>query len=80
MTSILFLIEAIYGIIFTCLYLRNEKYVVNFFLDFLKLDSNLNIFLKKMTFIADGFLNLRTPKSVVSSMSKMSRFRGPLAK
>ena len=65
MTSILFLTEAIYCNIFRCNYLRNEKYFMNFFFNFLNLDSILNIFKKKMTLIADVFLNLRTPKDVV---------------
>ena len=30
-----------------------------------------------MTFIADLFAKLRTPKSVVTYMSKTSRFKGP---
>ena len=30
-----------------------------------------------MTFIADLFAKLRTPKNVVRYMSKMSRFKGP---
>ena len=36
-----------------------------FFLHFLNLDSILNILGKKMTVIADVFLNLRTAKNVV---------------
>ena len=35
------------------------------FLNFLILDWILNIFKKKMTLIADGFLNLQTPKNVI---------------
>ena len=62
MTSILFLTEAIYCNIFRCNYLRNEKNFRNFFLHFLNLDSILNIFKKKITLIADAFLNLGTPK------------------
>ena len=62
MTSILFLTEAIYCKIFRWTYLRKEKYFVNFFWDFLNLESILKIFKEKMTFIADVFLNLRTPK------------------
>ena len=77
MTSILFLTEASFSDVFIS---ETKNMFSIFFSDFLNLDLILNIFLKKMTFIADGFLNLRTPKSVVSSMSKMSRFRGPLAK
>ena len=44
------------------------------------LDSILNIFKKKMSLIADLFFNLRTPKNVVRSMFKKSRFRGPSEK
>ena len=65
MTSILFLTEAIYCNIFRCNYLRNEKYFMNFFFNFLNLDSILNIFKKKMTLIAHLFLNLHTLKNVV---------------
>ena len=36
-----------------------------FFLHFLNLDFILNILKKKMTLIADVFLNLQTPKNVV---------------
>ena len=35
---------------------------------------------KKMTLIGDVFLKLRTPKNVVRSMSKKSRFRRPFEK
>ena len=66
MTSIPFLIETIYRNIFRYNYLRNEKYFLNFFFSFFKFRSNfLNIFYKKMTIIADVFLNLRTRKEVV---------------
>ena len=40
----------------------------------------LNIFKKKVTFIADVFLNLRNPKDVVSEISKGSCFIGALDK
>ena len=36
----------------------------------------MNIFIKKMTAIADVFPKLRTPKNVVKKVSKNSRFRG----
>ena len=36
-----------------------------FFLNFLNLDSILNISKKKITLIANVFLNFRTPKKVV---------------
>ena len=65
MKSILFLTEAIYCNIFGCIYLRNEKYFLYFFFHFLNLDLILIIFQKKMTLIADVFLNWRTPKDVV---------------
>ena len=65
MTSILFLTDVIFCNIFKSIYLWNEKYFLHFFLHFLNLDSILNIFEKKMTLIADVFLNLRTPKNVV---------------
>ena len=47
LASIVFLTEAIYWKIFSCNYLGNEKYSLNFFLNFLYLDSILNIFKKK---------------------------------
>ena len=65
MTSILFLTEAICCNISTCNYLRNKKYFLDFCLHIRNLDSILYIFKKKMTLIADVFLNLRTPKNVV---------------
>ena len=65
MKSILLLIETIYSNILKCNYLRNENYFLNFFFNFRNLDWILNIFLKKMTLIADVFLNLRTRKNVV---------------
>ena len=46
------------------------------FLDFPNLHEILNFFKKKMTFMADLFPKLRTPKDVVRYMSKKSRFKG----
>ena len=66
MTSILFLMEATYCNIFRFKYLRNEIYFLIFFLHFLNLDTILKIFQKKMTLLADVFLNLRTSKNVVT--------------
>ena len=77
MTSILFLIETFYCNIFRCNYLENKKFFCIFFSPFWNLDSNSNIFKKKMTLIADVFLNLQTPKNVVRKMSKKTRFRRP---
>ena len=62
MTIILFLTEAIYCKILRCIYVRYKKYFVNFFLHFLNLESILKISKKKVTLIADVFLNLRTRK------------------
>ena len=57
--------------------LSQKRYVFSeLFLHFLNLDSILKIYEKKMNLIADVFLNLRTPKNVVRSISKKSRFRG----
>ena len=69
MTSILFLTERLYCNIFRYIYLKNEKYFLNFFfffffLPFLNSDSILNILKRKMTLKADVFLNLRTLKNV----------------
>ena len=65
MTSILFLTEATYCNIFRCNYLKNQKYFLNFLLHILNLEPILNIFKKKMTLIADVFLNLGHRKDVV---------------
>ena len=77
MTSILFLTETIYCNCLRSNYLRNKKYFLNFFARFRNLDSILNIFGEKMTLIAVVFLNLRTPKNVVTSMPEKPRFRRP---
>ena len=65
MTSILFLIETIYCNIFRCNYLTKKKTFSDPFLHFANLDTNLKISKKRLTFIANVSLNLRTPKSVV---------------
>ena len=78
MTSILFLTETIWRNQFGRNYLKNKKLFLNFFLHFQNLHEILNICEKKMTFIADLFAKLRTPKNVVKYMSKKSRFKGPL--
>ena len=44
---------------------QKGKTFSEFFLDFLNLDLILNNSKKKMTLIADVFLNLPTPKNVV---------------
>ena len=80
MTSFLFFTEAIYWNIFRCIGLKNKKYFLNSFLHFLSLDSIFNIFSKKMTFVADVFLNLQTPKEVLTKMSKKFYFTEPFGK
>ena len=64
-TGFLSLIETIYSNIFWCIHLRNEIYLLHFFLHFGNLNSILNMFNKKMTLIAYVFLNLGSPKNVV---------------
>ena len=65
MTSILFSTEVIYCNISRSNYLRNKNFFCIFFLHFLNLDSILLIFKKKMTLIADVFLNLQISKNVL---------------
>ena len=77
MTSILFLTENIWRNQFGSNYLKNEKLFLNYFLHFRNLHEILNIYKKKMSFIADLFVKLRTPKNVVRYMSKKSRCKGP---
>ena len=77
MTSILFFTETIWRNQFGRNYLKNKKLFLDFFLHFRNRHEILNICEKKMTFIADLFANLRTPKKVVRYMSKKSRFKGP---
>ena len=59
---------------------QKEKNIFQFFLHDGNLDSICNICKKKMSLIADAFLNLWPPKNVVRQMSKKSRFRGPFNK
>ena len=77
MTSILFLTDNIWRNQFGSNYLKNEKLFLDYFLHFRNLHEILNIGNKKMSFIADLFAKLRTPKNVVRYMSKKSRSKGP---
>ena len=77
MTSILFLTENIERNQLGSNYLKNKKLFLNFYLRFRNLQEILNICKKKMSFIADLFVKLRTPKNVVRYMSKKSRSKGP---
>ena len=56
---------------------QKQKAFSQFFLHFRNVHEILNICKKKMTFIADLFAKLRTPKNVVRNMSKKSCFKGP---
>ena len=76
MTSILFLTENIWRNQFGSNYLKNEKLFPNYFLNFRNLHEILNICNKKMSFIADLFAKLRTPKNVVRYMYKKSLSKG----
>ena len=80
MTSIFFLTENIWVNQFGSNYLKNEKLFLHYFLHFRNLHEISNICKKKMTFIADLFAKLRTPKNLVRYMSKKSRFKGPFDK
>ena len=51
------------------------KTFFDFFSSFLKANLNLEHFQKKMTLIPDVFPKLRTPKNIVRSTPKKSRFR-----
>ena len=77
MTSILFLTENIWRNQFGGNYLKNAKLFLNYFLHFWNLHEILNICKKKMSFIADLFVKLRTPKNVVRYMSKKCCSKGP---
>ena len=59
---------------------RKRKIFSRSFLHILNLHSILNIFKKKMTVLADVFLNLRIPKNLIREMSKKSCFREPFDK
>ena len=76
MTSILFLTETFSRNQFGRNYLKNKKLFLNFCWHFRNRPEILNIWEKKMTFIADLFAKLRTPKNVVRYFSKKSRFKG----
>ena len=55
---------------------RKQKTLPQFFCSFLKSTLNFEHFQSKMTLTADLFPKLPTPKNMVRSMPKMSRFRG----
>ena len=51
-----------------------------FFSTFLESSLNFEHFQKKMTLIGEVFPNLQTPKNIVTSMPKKSRFKGSFQK
>ena len=59
---------------------RKQKALPIFFSSFLKSSLNLEHFQQKTTLIADVFPKLRTPKNMVRSMPKKSRFRASVEK
>ena len=60
---------------------RKQKTFSDFFFVFLESSWNFEHFAKKrMTLLAEVFPKLRTPKNMVTSMSKKSRFRGSSGK
>ena len=59
---------------------ERQRTFSRFFLAFLKSSLNFEHFEKKMSLIADVFPKLRTPKNVVRSMFKKSRFGGSFEK
>ena len=60
---------------------RKQKAFSQFFAAVLKSNLNFEHFQKKkMSLIADVFPKLRTPKNMVISMFKMSRFKGSFGK
>ena len=78
MRSVIFLTEALYSNIFSCNYIRSEKYFLIFFdfsFAFSKLRCIFQHFQREMAITGELFLNLRTWKDVVREMSKKSRFR-----
>ena len=78
MTSFLFLVETIQCKQFRSISPHNSKNFLHFLLPFLNLHQILNILKKNMTFIGYVFPKLRTPKHVLTNMSKKSRLRWPL--
>ena len=57
-----------------------QKSFCEFFSAFLESSLNFEHFQKKMTLIAEVFPKLRTPKNMVTAMSKKSRFKRSFGK
>ena len=60
--------------------LSQKKIFSIFFSPYFKIRIVFEYFQKKVTFIADVFLSLGTPKNVVRQMCKKSHFRAPFDK
>ena len=65
---------------FQMLLSKKLKIFSQFYFAFYKFRYNFQHFQKKMTLIADVFLNLKIPKNVVREMSKKCRLRGAFDK
>ena len=63
MTSIICFTETIWRNEFRCIYLKNEKLFHNFFIAFLKYILNFKHLNKKITLIADVFLEIPAPRN-----------------
>ena len=59
---------------------QKQKIFSEIFFAFSKFTFLFQLFRKKMTLIADVFLNLRTLNNVVTQIPKKSRFRGTCEK
>ena len=70
MTSMMFRIVRTWGFLFKCNYLKNEKFVSDFFLEFMEHTSNFKHFLKNKIVIANVFSKLQTVKDLVWALSK----------
>ena len=70
MTSMMFRILRTWGSLFKCNYLKNKKFVSDFFLEFMEHTSNFKHFLKNKIVIANVFSKLQTVKDLVWALSK----------
>ena len=78
MTSILFLIDTIQLNQFICIYLRNKKGFLEFFFCIFQIYINIEHFQKKVTLIADVFLNYGLQKMGLNNCLKSPVSEDPL--
>ena len=71
----MFRIVRTWGFLFKCNYLKNEKFVSDFFLEFMEHTSNFKHFLKNKIVIANVFRKFQTVKDLVRPLSKNRRLR-----